>query len=213
MIKNRLQATATAALLVSASANATLEPRLGGKAYYDTESNLTWATPAAARSIKEQIAFVSDLIIDGIDGWRIPDRPEFFNFTNNYSDCSYPTGGGCPPYIPASPIDEYSWAWGVNWISHGSYNNTPDGYEDFAVTVYGITYGTYIPAYANGYMLDFVMLINDQDNARYTVWPVHTGDVALIPEPATYAMLLAGLGLLGLMTHKIRTDKAVSSST
>ncbi|WMJ08809.1 PEP-CTERM sorting domain-containing protein [Nitrosomonas sp. sh817] len=201
MIRKTLRAAAIAVLLASASANATLEPRLDGKAYYDTESNLTWATPAAARSIKEQIAFVSDLVIDGIDGWRIPDRPEFYNFTNNYSDCSYPTGGGCPPYIPASPIDEYSWAWGVNWISHGP-SSAPDGYEDFSVTVSGILYGTYIPAYANGYMLDFVMLINDQDNAHYTVWPVQTGDVALIPEPQTYVMLLAGLGLVGVAVFR-----------
>jgi hypothetical protein len=34
-------------------------------------------------------------------------------------------------------------------------------------------------------------------------WPVRTGDVAApIPEPETYAMMLAGLGLLGVMTRR-----------
>jgi hypothetical protein len=32
---------------------------------------------------------------------------------------------------------------------------------------------------------------------EFYAWAVHPGDVAAIPEPETYAMLLAGLGLLG----------------
>ncbi len=34
-------------------------------------------------------------------------------------------------------------------------------------------------------------------------WAVHDGDVALlVPEPETYAMLMAGLGLLGFMARR-----------
>jgi len=45
-------------------------------------------------------------------------------------------------------------------------------------------------------------------------WAVHDGDVgqlsliSQVPEPETYAMLLAGLGLLGFMAHR-RKESAV----
>jgi hypothetical protein len=33
-------------------------------------------------------------------------------------------------------------------------------------------------------------------------WAVHPGDVALVPEPDTYAMILAGLGLVGFIVRR-----------
>lgn len=36
----------------------------------------------------------------------------------------------------------------------------------------------------------------------YNAWAVRPGDVAAIPEPETYAMLLAGLSLLGFMARR-----------
>jgi hypothetical protein len=35
-------------------------------------------------------------------------------------------------------------------------------------------------------------------------WAVHDGDVAAIPEPSTYAMLLAGLAALGALARRRR---------
>jgi phage terminase large subunit-like protein len=41
---------------------------------------------------------------------------------------------------------------------------------------------------------------------QFHAWAVRSGDVAApIPEPETYAMLLAGLGLLGFMARRKRT--------
>ena len=37
----------------------------------------------------------------------------------------------------------------------------------------------------------------DVQSLEFYAWAVRDGDVAAIPEPETYAMLLAGLGLLG----------------
>lgn len=37
-----------------------------------------------------------------------------------------------------------------------------------------------------------------------SVWAVRSGDVAAVPEPQTYAMLLAGLGLVGMMARRGR---------
>lgn len=45
------------------------------------------------------------------------------------------------------------------------------------------------------------------DQANLNAWAVHDGDVGLlvaVPEPETYAMLLAGLGAVGLMARRRR---------
>jgi hypothetical protein len=36
----------------------------------------------------------------------------------------------------------------------------------------------------------------------FYAWAVRDGDVAAVPEPETYAMMLAGLGLVGLMASR-----------
>lgn len=36
-------------------------------------------------------------------------------------------------------------------------------------------------------------------------WAVRNGDVVAVPEPATYAMLLAGLGLVGFAARRRAT--------
>lgn len=82
--------TITAVLMVSfaKNANASLEPRLGGKAFYDTELNITWLAGANAgkgtvydydplmagsgydglMSGYGAFEWVSNLVIDGISG-------------------------------------------------------------------------------------------------------------------------------------------------
>ena len=120
MITNTLRAAAIAALVASASANATLEPRLGGKAYCDTETNLTWAAPVDARTISEQVTFVSNLVIEGVGGWRIPSfYREFSSLLINHFVCTDPDT--CAPRVPLPPIDIYDFALGGNWVDLGPY--------------------------------------------------------------------------------------------
>ena len=57
------------------TANAALEMRLGGLAYYDTELNITWAADAninGAHSWWDQWIWASGLTINGVSGWRLP---------------------------------------------------------------------------------------------------------------------------------------------
>ena len=50
--------------------------------------------------------------------------------------------------------------------------------------------------------------INNQNNEFYA-WAVRPGDVAApIPEPETYALFLAGLGLLGVVARRRRQKTA-----
>lgn len=194
MIKQTLKTAAIAALLASASANAALEPRLDGKAYYDTETNLTWAAPVDARTISEQVTFVSNLVIDGIGGWRIPDWQELPDFITNHSICG---DMYCFNRTLLPPLDIYQSSLSWNWVSAG-----PSELIQFGVSLMksavidfdGIAYGAY------GYWHGFLEPVNSSHS--FSTWPVHTGDVALVPEPATYAMLLAGLGLLGVVRIK-----------
>lgn len=55
---------------------------------------------------------------------------------------------------------------------------------------------------ANGYQLAYNKTVN-----RYA-WAVRDGDVAAVPEPETYAMMLAGLGLVGFMASRHNYRKA-----
>ena len=119
MIRLTLRVAAITALLSSVSANATLEPRLGGKAYYDTETDLTWAiTDNIQRTIVDQLDFVSNLVIDGIDGWRIPGSMAFSTFTNSHSACP-DTPFGCSPLLPLPPLDAHlpEYGWGTYWVN------------------------------------------------------------------------------------------------
>jgi hypothetical protein len=40
------------------------------------------------------------------------------------------------------------------------------------------------------------------DGTEFNAWAVRPGDVAAVPEPETYSLLLAGLGLLGFAAHR-----------
>lgn len=197
MITNTLRVAVIAALLASASANATLEPRLGGKAYYDTNTNLTWYNQdIERRTIGEQVEFVANLVVDGIGGWRIPKYMEFAMFARGYSVCIEALGH-CAGFDPLPPLDLHARHFGeLNWIDAGAvYPPDPPGDGEGAVyndIVYYAASGTsmyFSPPYVYSY-------------DTFSVWPVMTGDVALVPEPQTYAMLLAGLGLLGVVRIK-----------
>jgi len=47
----------------------------------------------------------------------------------------------------------------------------------------------------------------NQGNELYA-WAVCPGDVAVVPEPETYAMFLAGLGLMGFMAWRRKNGQA-----
>ena len=150
------------------TANAALESRLGGDAYYDTDLNITWTTDANISGIADdwnsQMSWASSLTIDGISGWRLPTQDEALHLFSD-EGISFSSPG---PFINIV-FDSY-------WTSTES-NFFPDAALpfDFVGGSGGIT----------------------SKDTPFFAWAVHSGDVSPIPEPSTYAMLLAGLALLG----------------
>ena len=193
-----LSALTAATMAASWGANATLEPRLNGQAYYDTESDLTWTADVninGSKTIDEQLSFLSTFIIDGIGGWRIPNNTEINDIAFKNSDCSQIT-----ICLPIGPFNTDDWGGSRLWFqAHATtdgqgysqmYAHGSDGKYYFAVSLF---WAEYYPAYMQG------------NSGTFAIWPVHTGDVAAIsqvPEPGTYAMLLAGLGLIGFIGRR-----------
>ncbi|WP_240142348.1 PEP-CTERM sorting domain-containing protein [Nitrosomonas oligotropha] len=179
-MKNKIILSALTATLLTAAAtaNATLEPRLSGMAYYDTDTGLTWAAPEQNLTLGlnyfEYESFMTTFSLGGTGGWEIPKVRELMDFAANHSII---IGWGGPGSIPLPPLDKPGW---VNWY--------------WVSDVIGIINRT---AFSPG-MLD-TYPFSDPGITGFSVWPVHHGDVPLVavPEPSTYAMLLAGLGLLG----------------
>ncbi|SDX04115.1 PEP-CTERM sorting domain-containing protein [Nitrosomonas oligotropha] len=175
MNKNKKISTAVGGLLLCASisANATLESRLGGLAYYDTETNLTWTTnpsPNGIRPWSEQLYFANNYVLDGISGWRMPTEREILDLFSSVTTCDimnfFCVNKPDQPlhavdYLFNSKLEKYGGLYRFESLEHILIEGTPDA----------------------------------------SLWPVHDGDVGLlspVPEPSTYAMLLAGLGLIGI---------------
>ena len=55
------------------------------------------------------------------------------------------------------------------------------------------------------------MFIGGGPDVHYTYYTDQLGSVVLVPEPETYAMLLAGLGLIGFMARRKNALRGLGS--
>lgn len=167
------------------TANAALESRLGGQAYYDTELNITWLANANMNGVGNwgnQDTWVSSLIIGGVSGWRLPSAD--INGDNSVVNCS---GGG----VAGCSDNEM----GFLYWEEGITRATPSVFSN--VQSYHYWSGTDLALFAgNAWNFHFGYGTQDANNLNNSLfaWPVHDGDIAAsIPEPEAYAMLLSGL--------------------
>lgn len=182
------------------TANAALEVRLGGKAVYDTDLNITWLADA---NYAETSGFDDDgrmnwldaniwaasLNIGGINGWRLPttDIPcQVYNCTGSemghlfYNELGGTAGSSILLSLDPDLALFTNIVPSVVWSGHWS------GTEFVFPRDPGSS--AWIFSFLHGYQ-DAPLKFNE-----LFAWPVHDGDVAaLIPEPQTYAMLLTGL--------------------
>ena len=184
------------------SAQADLVDR-GSGLIYDTDLNVTWAANAninGAMDWNTASTWAAGLVYGGISGWRLPTADPSCGLAYN---C---TGSEMGHLF-------YSELGGVAGINIATTHNA--NYSLFSNVVFNDYWlGTeYAPNTELGW--DFNTSVGRQDaNYKYNdlyAWPVHDGDVAApIPEPETYAMLLAGLSLLGFMGRRGKQKEAAA---
>lgn len=206
--KLRMAALVLAAGL-SGAAQAALQGRdLNGsidsfEAYYDTDLNITWLADAnfgsgAMTWINANNWAANLSIIDSVntityDNWRLPDT---LPYDASCSDTSYEYGctgsemghlfyvefggvaGSSPRYTDNANFRLFDHIWDIYWSATWKYPS-------------------------NAWVFDMetgwqaALSINLSGN-KFRAWAVSDGDVgiAAIPEPETYVMMLAGLGLI-----------------
>jgi hypothetical protein len=226
-------ALATAGLLSSGAAQAKLIDRGGGLLYddvlnvtwlqdanyaqtsgYDADGQMTWT---AAKTWASGLN-ISRFAGESLTGWRLaastPERG--WNITSPNSELSYMY------YVNLGLKGEFSPSGGAEPPDRGIHRNGTwwGGQADVGL-VKNLQGGVYWSGTAYAPDSADVAWHFDTDrgyqgnNHRYQideffVWAVHPGDVAAVPEPETYAMLLAGLGLLGAGAKRRRRSFGAS---
>jgi hypothetical protein len=213
-IKNLVTVVAT---LITWNAHAALFDRGGGLIYDDT-LNITWLSDAnyAATSgyatdgwyfgsmpwDKANI-WATGLSYGGFDDWRLPTALNqdgsgpciYYNCTNSemghmfYNNMGASAGGSILSGTNTANLALVTNLQDYRYWSGTAYAELPTEASWF----FGFEDGYQHPIYSSGYWA----------SSQFHAWAVRDGDVAApVPEPETYAMLLAGLGLLGLTARR-----------
>ena len=231
-LKRLSLALATAGALASGSAQAGLESRAGGTMLYDNVLNITWLADAnyAKTSVYDADGLMSwnaantwaaNLVFGGYDDWRLAaNSPVGVDWNTNYS----PAGTTDSGYNITSTHSELSYMYHVNLslkssrfpsgnfqTGYGVHGNGTTGGQANVGLVNNLQSNVYWSGTAypglGGQAFGFdtgpgSQGLYDRTSERYA-WAVRSGDVAApIPEPETYAMMLAGLALLGVAARR-----------
>lgn len=179
-----------------------------------------------AMSLSEAKNFVSALVFNGYSDWRLPSAiPQNISFVGGQPDGSTLNGLSDVGFNITSPKSELAYMFYVNLGLQARYSETGVQASEYGVAHIGeqrnvglvnnlqsyvYWYGTEIPgSIPNTSALAFQMYDGNQGSyaqiSNFNVWAVRDGDVtsvATVPEPETYAMLLAGLGLMGAVARR-----------
>lgn len=192
-------------------------------AFYDTALGITWLRDANVNGAMDWAtanSWANNLTVGGVSGWRLPTMADPAATACN--DWSY-GGANCGSNPPTSSSEMASLFFSTlgNKAYYDTNGNAQAGYGLTNVgnfqnmQSYGYWFGTeYAPT-----MIDAWYFYPDAGRQGHTGptsmfygMAVRTGDVAAVPEPETYAMLLAGLGLIGAVARRHRSSNASRST-
>ena len=206
------------------------------EAYYDTVLDITWLADAnyaktsgydadglmhwdAANTWAASLSFTDGVNV--YDDWRLPTAEPVngvsFNYFSSY-DGSTDVG-----YNITSPQNELSYMFYVNLGNPGEYapggedsgcyvsfsDSCLDNVGPFSDLQSFLYYAG--PESGTNTLWVFNMSTGEQfggdEGFVHYAWAVHSGDVAAVPEADTWAMLLAGLALIGAVTQRRKQAK------
>lgn len=203
----------TVALAVPVSGQGTWEATLQSRdfngdgvvdAYYDTAHDLTWLADNAAAAggpfddgfnsgdgrltFASALAWTASLEVHGVTGWRLPaflgegyGTSEVSRmYLTTLANSPFPDPGNPPDWLNTGPfgnLDEWQWL-----------SNTEGEFEAWVWAADGT--GAYHTA--------------EPLTTSNRAWAVRSGDVAPIPEPETWALMLAGLGAVVVAARRGR---------
>ena len=138
---------------------------------------------------------VAGLAVSRVTG--IPDADEFWQHRNL---AGTPAGSGLAELARGTNLGN------TGWVDNVEYTFTFDfGPNDLEVFVNGVKEIDITGSFGNGRMAFYNF---SQADVTYSAFEVDQGTFPPIPEPETYAMLLAGLGLLGFAARRRKQKEA-----
>ncbi len=201
---------------VSGTAQAALHDR-GGSLIYDDVLNVTWLQDAnyGAGSIYDDgldttdgrmtwdnaKAWVERLSYGGFDDWRLPTVVDM-----GPPGCDWSSGGTDCGQNPVPESGEMAYMYYVNLGNiEGAALANVGPFINLQNYSYWYSTASAAPAYP-GEVWAFTnyggIQYEDPPDLDFHAWAVRDGDVAAVPEPETYAMMLVGLGLVGAAARR-----------
>lgn len=179
-------------------------------AFYDTTLDMTWladANVAGRMSWSEAVSWTTSLNVHGVTGWQLPSTP-----IPGWGRCNYSTGGsdcGIRP-VTTSPMAHMFYV----TLGNEGYSNTGLTNTGSFNNLQNLAYWSSTPTPDPGLAWDFYFgggsLNYVRTDYRIFAWATLQGDVPAqpIPEPGTYALMLAGLAAVAVATKRRRVANA-----